>query len=75
MLSRSWTRTRRTTDNTPEDLGWLAPFWGLFTAVLNEKPLATRGSEYALTAKKSVAEAASAIGRSMAKKAKGPPAN
>ena len=48
-------------DNSPKRLGWLALFQALFTAVLNEKSLATHGSKSASAAKKRVAEAASAV--------------
>jgi len=48
-------------DNSPKRLGWLALFQALFTAVLNEKSLATHTSKSASAAKKRVAEAASAV--------------
>jgi len=48
-------------DNTSKRLGWLALFQALFTAVLNEKSLATHGSKSAAAAKKRVADGASTV--------------
>ena len=48
-------------DNSPKRLGWLALFQALFTAVLNEKYVATHGSKSASAAKRRVADAASAV--------------
>jgi ataxia telangiectasia mutated family protein len=48
-------------DNSPKRLGWLALFQALFTAVLNEKSIATHGSKSASAAKKRVAEGASTV--------------
>jgi serine-protein kinase ATM len=48
-------------DNSSKRLGWLALFQALFTAVLNEKSVATHGSKSASAAKRRVAEAASAV--------------
>ncbi|KAI0255717.1 hypothetical protein BJV78DRAFT_1172780 [Lactifluus subvellereus] len=48
-------------DKSPKRLGWLALFQALFTAVLNEKFVATHGSKSTSAAKRRVAEAASAV--------------
>jgi ataxia telangiectasia mutated family protein len=48
-------------DNSPKRLGWLALFQALFTAVLNEKSIATHGSKSASAAKKRVAEGAKTV--------------
>ena len=48
-------------DKSPKRLGWLALFQALFTAVLNEKSVATHGSKSASAAQRRVAEAASAV--------------